>query len=160
MSTIQTRKRNRGKGNAHVFRQVIVVMGTLSIFMAMAAVEASSTTAPAVETPPPKIQIALLLDTSNSMDGLINQAKSQLWKIVNEFVTAKRDGQRPEFMVALYEYGNSRLEREEGYIRRVLPLTTDLDKVSEQLFALTTNGGQEYCGQVIEVATNLSLIHI
>jgi hypothetical protein len=31
-----------------------------------------------------KVQIALLLDTSNSMDGLIDQAKSQLWKIVNE----------------------------------------------------------------------------
>jgi len=31
----------------------------------------------------PLIQIALLLDTSNSMDGLINQARSQLWAIVN-----------------------------------------------------------------------------
>ena len=29
-----------------------------------------------------KIQVALLLDTSNSMDGLIDQAKS-LWDIVN-----------------------------------------------------------------------------
>ncbi|MES2507664.1 MAG: hypothetical protein V4599_13240, partial [Verrucomicrobiota bacterium] len=26
------------------------------------------------------VQIAILLDTSNSMDGLIEQAKSQLWK--------------------------------------------------------------------------------
>ena len=31
----------------------------------------------------PLIQIALLLDTSNSMDGLINQAKSQLWKDIS-----------------------------------------------------------------------------
>ena len=30
------------------------------------------------------IKVALLLDTSNSMDGLINQAKAQLWEIVNE----------------------------------------------------------------------------
>jgi hypothetical protein len=35
----------------------------------------------------------------------------------------------------------------------VLPLTTDLDKVSEAMFALKTNGGDEYCGQVIGVAT-------
>jgi hypothetical protein len=35
------------------------------------------------------IMIALLLDTSNSMDGLIDQAKSQLWKIVNEVAAAK-----------------------------------------------------------------------
>ncbi|MCK7528196.1 MAG: hypothetical protein MZV64_66800 [Ignavibacteriales bacterium] len=39
------------------------------------------------------IQLALLLDTSNSMDGLIDQAKSQLWKIVNELATSKKDGQ-------------------------------------------------------------------
>ena len=37
------------------------------------------------------IQLALLLDTSNSMDGLIDQAKSQLWKIVNELATTKKD---------------------------------------------------------------------
>ena len=35
------------------------------------------------------VKIALLLDTSNSMDGLINQAKAQLWDIVNEFTHAK-----------------------------------------------------------------------
>src|SRR4030095_9928908 len=42
------------------------------------------------------IMMALLLDTSNSMDGLIDQAKSQLWKIVNELHEAKwGDGYRP-----------------------------------------------------------------
>lgn len=38
----------------------------------------------------PLVQLAILLDTSNSMDGLIDQAKTQLWKIVNEFATAKK----------------------------------------------------------------------
>lgn len=101
----------------------------------------------------PVIQLAILLDTSNSMDGLINQAKSQIWKIVNEFATAKRGGVQPELQVALYEYGNDGLSAEKGHIRQVLPLTRDLDKVSEELFALQTNGGSEYCGQVIDVAT-------
>ena len=32
--------------------------------------------------PKPLVQIAILLDTSNSMDGLIGQAKTQLWNIV------------------------------------------------------------------------------
>ena len=100
----------------------------------------------------PRIQIAILLDTSNSMDGLIQQAKSQLWKIINEFVMAKRNGMRPDIEVALYEYGNDSLPSKEGYIRQVLGFTSDLDKVSEKLFALTTNGGSEYCGQVIKVA--------
>jgi hypothetical protein len=103
------------------------------------------------------IQMAVLLDTSNSMDGLINQAKSQLWKIVNELATAKRNGKNPSIEVALYEYGNSGLSSQDGYIRKVLPLTGDLDSVSEKLFGLTTNGGDEYCGQVIDKAVkNLS----
>jgi hypothetical protein len=97
-----------------------------------------------------KIMIALLLDTSNSMDGLIDQAKSQLWRIVNELAGAKcDDGNRPGIQIALYEYGNDNLPSSEGYIRLVSSLTSDLDVISEKLFALTTNGGNEYCGYVI-----------
>jgi hypothetical protein len=99
--------------------------------------------------------IALLLDTSNSMDGLIDQAKSQLWKIVNELAAAKcGDGSRPRIKIALYEYGNDGLPDSEGYIRQVSGLTDDLDLISEKLFALSTNGGNEYCGQVIRTSLN------
>jgi hypothetical protein len=34
----------------------------------------------------------------------------------------------------------------------IVPLTTDLDKISQELFALKTNGGQEYCGWVVKEA--------
>jgi hypothetical protein len=98
------------------------------------------------------IQIALLLDTSNSMDGLINQAKSQLWKIVNEFALARKNGKIPKLQIALYEYGNNSISPDDGYIRKIVDLTNDLDKISEELFSLTTNGGDEYCGEVIEKA--------
>jgi len=99
------------------------------------------------------IMLALLLDTSNSMDGLIEQAKSQLWKIVNELSAAKcDDGARPKIKIALYEYGNDGLPASEGYIRMVSGLTDDLDLISEKLFALRTNGGNEYCGQVIKTS--------
>lgn len=104
--------------------------------------------------PAKSIKIGLLLDTSNSMDGLIEQAKSQLWKIVNELAMAKCEGQVPKVTIALYEYGNDRLSASEGYIRLVTPLTTDLDQLSEDLFGLTTNGGSEFCGHVIQSATN------
>jgi hypothetical protein len=100
----------------------------------------------------PLIQVALLLDTSGSMDGLIEQAKTQLWRVVNDFATAKRDGQRPELQVALYHYGTPSLGAETGYIRQLVPLSTDLDKLSEALFNLRTNGGDEYCGAVIRKA--------
>ncbi len=98
------------------------------------------------------IQMAILLDTSSSMDGLIDQAKSQLWKIVNELALAKKNGKSPKLEVALYEYGKSSISSKEGYMRMILPLTTDLDGVSDELFKLRTNGGDEYCGMVIDVA--------
>ena len=99
------------------------------------------------------IQMGILLDTSSSMDGLIDQAKTNLWKIVNEMARAKKNGVSPKLQVALFEYGNDNLPASEGYIRQIVPLTDDLDKVSEALFKLTTNGGSEYCGMVIDKAT-------
>ncbi|MBO9731426.1 MAG: VWA domain-containing protein [Chitinophaga sp.] len=100
------------------------------------------------------IQVALLLDTSNSMDGLIDQAKSRLWNIINTLTTLRDKGKAPVIEIALYEYGNDGLPREQDYIRQVTPLTTDLDLISEKLFALRTNGGSEYCGAVIRSALN------
>ncbi len=99
-----------------------------------------------------KVQLAILLDTSGSMDGLIEQTKIQLWSIVNTFIDAKQNGQVPYVEVALYEYGNDGLEAETNFIRRIQPLTRDLDQISEDLFALTTNGGSEFCGAVVERA--------
>ncbi len=100
-----------------------------------------------------KVQIALLLDTSNSMDGLINQAKAQLWDIVNEFTYARcHNKSRPRLEIALYQYGNNDLASREGYIQQVLGFSSDLDEISEKLFSLTTNGGEEYCGQVIHTS--------
>ncbi len=101
----------------------------------------------------PRVQIALLLDTSSSMDGLIDQARRQLWQVVNTFAKARRGSQLAKLEIALYEYGKSSLSAEGGYIRQIVPFTTDLDKVSEELFALKTNGGDEYCGMVIQKAT-------
>jgi len=99
-----------------------------------------------------KIKIALLLDTSNSMDGLIDQAKSQLWKLVNQLAGATCNNEKPQLEIALYEYGNDRLSGSEGYIRQVSMFTDDLDLISENLFGLTTNGGSEFCGQVIHTS--------
>lgn len=117
-----------------------------------------------------KIQVALLLDTSSSMDGLIDQAKSRLWNIVNTLTTLKYDGKAPDIEIALYEYGNDGLSKQSNYIRQIAPLSTDLDLISEKLFSLSTNGGSEYCGAVIQDATkqlkwakdnnNMKLIYI
>lgn len=99
-----------------------------------------------------RIQVAILLDTSYSMDGLIEQAKSRLWNIINTLTTLKYKGKTPQLEIALYEYGNSRLSFQDNFIRQVAMLTTDLDLISEKLFSLTTKGGDEYCGAVIKDA--------
>ena len=104
----------------------------------------------------PVVQIAILLDNSGSMSGLIAQAKSQLWSIVNEFISAKQDGKAPRVQVALFAYGLNAAgaPANAGYIHQLSPLTDDLDKLSEQLFAISQKdaGGEEYCGWVIRDA--------
>ena len=99
-----------------------------------------------------KIQIAILLDSSNSMDGLIDQTRNQLWQIINFLTKVTKDGEVPELQVALYHYGNDNLPSEEGFVRLLTGFTPELDVVSEKLFSIKTNGGQEYAGWVIRSA--------
>jgi hypothetical protein len=131
------------------------ILGVVGLGLLILAAQPAAPMASAHQVPrkaPPVIQLAILLDTSNSMDGLIDQARSQLWRIVNDYAAARQGGEPVSLRVALYEYGNSRIPQERGYVRQVVPFTSDLDRLSEALFALTTHGGDEYCGQVIQSA--------
>ncbi len=128
-------------------------MWTVSIILFVSLIASTVSLAETSNEPENLIQMAILLDTSGSMDGLIEQAKSQLWSIVNELAQAKKNGENPFLEVALYEYGKDSIPSKEGYLRMIAPLTTDLDLISEELFKLQTNGGSEYCGQVIHSAT-------
>lgn len=94
------------------------------------------------------VQIALLLDTSSSMDGLIEQARVQLWEIVGALQTDDSDQPR-QVEVALFQYGNSRISERDGFIEKLSDLTSDLDPVSVRLHALSTSGGKEYAPRAI-----------
>ncbi len=96
-----------------------------------------------------KIQVAILLDVSNSMDGLIEQAKAQLWNMVSVMGKATCNGITPEIEIALYEYGRTTNNVKEGYVKQISGFTSDLDQLSKKLFSLTTDGGDEFCGHVI-----------
>lgn len=98
-----------------------------------------------------KVQIAILFDTSNSMDGLIEQAKSTIWQIVNAASNLRVNGEIPQLEIALYDYGNSGIGNSH-YVRLQTGLISDLDSISGKLFSLSTNGGDEYCAAVIEDA--------
>ena len=139
----------------HVSKVIVSFLIAIVIIGHAAAYAEHVRTEKPIVSPDQSIMLALLLDTSNSMDGLIDQAKSQLWKIVNELASARcHDGSRPKIRIALYEYGNDGLPSSEGYIRQVSPLTDDLDLISERLFSLKTYGGNEFCGQVIKTSLN------
>lgn len=124
----------------------------VKILMLVLIIMALPVLSPATSHGEETIQMAILLDTSGSMEGLIEQAKSQLWKIVNELALSKKNGKSPKLEVALYEYGKDSIPAGEGHLRMIVPLTTDLDNISEELFKLKTNGGSEYCGRVIQSA--------
>lgn len=138
------------------FKTLIILVLSLSFFACKADKKSDTALTEPMELAPlvskHSIKVALLLDTSNSMDGLIDQAKAQLWEIVNELSYAKCRHEQPNLEIALYEYGNDRLSSREGYLRKILSFTNDLDDISKELFSLTTNGGSEYCGTVISAS--------
>lgn len=137
-------------------KALCIIMLSFSFFACKADEKKNVALTDPVEVAPPvskhAIKVALLLDTSNSMDGLIDQAKAQLWEIVNELSYAKCKHEQPNLEIALYEYGNDNLSEREGFLRKILAFTNDLDDISKELFALTTNGGSEYCGTVIKAS--------
>ena len=145
--------RNTNTQNFNIMKNNFLITGILaSTVLTFAAVKINKNRdvpnnpeKPIIENPLPTndvaentIQVAILLDTSSSMDGLIDQAKSRLWNIVNTLTTLKYNGKAPKIEIALYEYGNDGIS-DKNWIRKVTPLTQDLDLISEKLFALRTN---------------------
>lgn len=98
------------------------------------------------------IQVALLLDTSSSMNGLIEQAKSQLWNILNVLARTEKGANDTNLEIALYEYGNPGAATARHQINQLTQFTSDVDLISEKLFALSTDGGEEYCGAIIKTS--------
>jgi len=132
-----------------------VVFFSAYTMLSLPAINNRSPLQPAIQVNKnPKIQAAILLDVSNSMDGLIEQAKAQLWTMVNTMGKTKCNGVTPQIEIALYEYGRDNNNAATGYVKQISAFTNDLDKLSQDLFSLTTNGGDEYCGQVIHTSLN------
>lgn len=131
-------------------RQHLPFLGLVGLLLVAPATAGGRESAPPAAAAAPAreghVDLAVCLDTSNSMDGLINAARTKLWDVVNTLATARP---RPILRVALYEYGNARLEGETGWVRRVLGLTDDLDTVYKELMALRTSGGEEYVARVV-----------
>lgn len=96
------------------------------------------------------IDLAICLDTSNSMDHLIDSARARLWDIVTELSRARPT---PYLRVALLTYGSPHVSTAEaGWVVRQMDLTDNLDALYSRLMALRTNGGDEFVGWVLRDA--------
>ncbi|WP_318428922.1 vWA domain-containing protein [Photobacterium leiognathi] len=102
----------------------------------------------------PTIQVAILLDASGSMGGLIDQAREQIWSIINAIALANKHEQPVTLQVGLFEYGVEHQSKHDGYMRLLSPLTSDLDQFSEALFAIKIGGSKEYAPKAIKEAAN------
>ena len=81
------------------------------------------------------IDLAIALDTSGSMQPLIDAVSLKLWDIVHDVARLKPT---PVFRMALLTYGNSNYDAKAGRVRVETDFTEDFDLVSERLFALTS----------------------
>ncbi len=124
-------------------RQFTQSLGVLGFLAGPAALRGLAVDA--APEPGKPIDVAICLDVSGSMNGLINSAKTKLWDIVNELAKVKP---APQLRVALYSYGHTSYDPKTGWVRKEADLTNDLDLIYQKLFALTINGGEEYVARV------------
>lgn len=96
------------------------------------------------------IDLVICLDTSGSMEALIDSARARLWDIVNSLSSARPT---PELRVGLITYGSpDRSTASQGWVVLQSGLTSDLDSVYAKMMEFRTNGGDEFVGWALNDA--------
>jgi Mg-chelatase subunit ChlD len=80
------------------------------------------------------LEMVFVLDTTGSMGGLIEGAKTKIWSIVNDVMQRK---DRPKVKIGLVAYRDNG----DAYVTQVTSLTEDLDKVYSTLMDFRAEGG-------------------
>jgi hypothetical protein len=96
---------------------------------------------PLAPTPPapaqaarPKVDLVFALDTTGSMSGLIEGAKTKIWSIASFVAHAQPT---PDVRVGLVAYRDVG----DAYVTRVFDLDSDLDRVYRRLLSFRADGG-------------------
>ncbi len=92
------------------------------------------TSVPPPQPPKPVIDVVFALDTTGSMGGLLEGAKTKIWSIASRIAQGHPT---PELRVGLIGYR----DRGDAYVTTVLPLTSDLDEVYARLQQFQAGGG-------------------
>jgi Mg-chelatase subunit ChlD len=82
----------------------------------------------------PRIEVCFVLDTTGSMGGLIEGAKTKIWAIANELIAAKPT---PDLSLGLVGYR----DRGDEYVVKSTPLTDDIDAIYAELTKFEAAGG-------------------
>jgi hypothetical protein len=129
---------------SHASHAKRLLAGALAIALAPASL------ARAVTEERRPVDLVICLDTSGSMTALIDSARAKLWDITNELARATPT---PRLRVGLLTYGTpDNSSAAGGWIKRHTDLTDDLDTVYAKMMAMTTSGGDEYVGWVLNEA--------
>ena len=95
------------------------------------------------------VDVVICLDTSGSMEGLMDAARARVWDVVAELSRMKPT---PELRVGLLTFGTEEGGQDAGWIVAHADLTDDLDAVYASLMGLTVDGGEEFVGRAIHTA--------
>lgn len=97
-------------------------------------IEPIQTTNETVSNNQKTLEMVFVLDTTGSMGGLIEGAKTKIWSIVNDVMQRK---DRPRVKIGLVAYRDNG----DAYVTQVTALTEDLDKVYSTLMDFRAEGG-------------------
>ena len=123
--------------------------GMRIVSLVLAALLVATTPLAAQETRP--VDVVVVLDTSGSMDNLLDATRARLWDVVNEL---GRMQPTPELRVGLISFGTEKRHEEDGFIIQHIDLTDELDYAYAELMELTIGGGDEYVGRALNEAVD------
>jgi Mg-chelatase subunit ChlD len=98
----------------------------------------------------PRIDVVFVLDTTGSMSGLIDAAKTKIWSIATTMAQANP---APEIRIGLVAYR----DRGDDYVTKIVDLSSDLDSVYAKLMDFQAGGGgdgPESVNQALNEAVN------
>jgi Mg-chelatase subunit ChlD len=122
--------------------------GTIrTVLTALATLLMTLTTSIAQETRP--VDVVVMLDTSGSMENLLDATRARVWDVVNELGRMKPT---PELRVGLVSFGTDKATEDQGFIIQHLDLTDELDDVYAELMGLTIGGDTELVGRALNEA--------
>ncbi|TDI13029.1 MAG: VWA domain-containing protein [Acidobacteria bacterium] len=128
-----------------------IVLPLLFLLFFSLATQAASRNTPVVLADSRPVDLVIVLDTSGSMEELLDSVRARVWDIINEF---GRMRPTPYLRVGLLSYGSDDSTEEDGWIVLHSDLTDDLDALYAELMALRTSGSVEYVGRALDVAVH------